>query len=154
MKSFTDNKSRVWSIDMTIGSVKRVKSALGVDLLELEAGDPPLLTRLGTDTILVCDIVRSLLEPQLKTANITADEFDSALGGAVIASLFDAFYEALSDFFQSRSQPLRSKMILAQRQLILLAAKRGEAMVDAMDMEAIIDGAFGKASTRSPEPSA
>ncbi|MBU0717313.1 MAG: hypothetical protein KJ749_03615, partial [Planctomycetes bacterium] len=58
-----------------------VKGLLDVNLLELEAGDPPLLTRLGTDVILLCDVIFALVKPQADTSGVTDEQFGAALGG-------------------------------------------------------------------------
>ena len=57
MKAFEDAKGRRWELSLTIGSAKRVLEKLGVNLLEPEGGEPPLLTRLGADAMLLCDVL-------------------------------------------------------------------------------------------------
>jgi len=42
MQTFNDSKNRTWKISLNLRSVLGVKEALGVDLLALEAGEPPL----------------------------------------------------------------------------------------------------------------
>ena len=46
MQVFKDNANRDWSLSLTIGTAMKVKDQLGVDLLQPEVGEPPLLTRL------------------------------------------------------------------------------------------------------------
>ena len=102
MKTFTDNAGRAWTLALTIGAAKRVKSLLGVNLLELEAGDPPLLTRRGTDVILLCDAIFALVKPQADAAGVTDEQFAAAMGGdAILATCQTAFYEELVDFSAS-----------------------------------------------------
>ena len=48
MKTFTDAAGRTWSLALTLGTALHVKTKLVIDLLQPEAGEPPLLTRLGT----------------------------------------------------------------------------------------------------------
>ena len=65
MKSFTDNAGRTWTLSLTLGAAERVKALVDVDLLEpCDAGDPPLLTRLGTEVALLCDVIFALIKPQ------------------------------------------------------------------------------------------
>jgi len=64
VKTFTDNAGRTWTISLTIDAAKRVKGLLNVNLLELEAGDAPLLTRRGTDVILLCDVIFAVVKSQ------------------------------------------------------------------------------------------
>ncbi|MFO7958999.1 MAG: hypothetical protein R6X33_18085, partial [Candidatus Brocadiia bacterium] len=73
MHTFTDNEDRTWTLKLTLGSAERVKALVGVDLLEPclpgearegDADDPPLLTRLGTEVALLCDVIFALVKPQ------------------------------------------------------------------------------------------
>ena len=57
MKAFTDRAGRSWTVTLTLGTAMTVKEQLGVDLLQPEAGDPPLLTRLGTDEMLLGEVL-------------------------------------------------------------------------------------------------
>ena len=75
MKAFTDSAGKTWTVCMTIDSVKRVRDLLNVNLVEPEAGDPPLLTRLGTDEILLCDVVFCLIKPQADVLGVTDEDF-------------------------------------------------------------------------------
>ena len=64
MKTFTDAAGRTWTIALNLGTAMAVKDKLGVDLLQPEAGDPPLLTRLGTDELLLGEVLCALLGEQ------------------------------------------------------------------------------------------
>ena len=64
MKAFTDRAGRSWTITLTLGTAITVKEQLGVDLLQPEAGDPPLLTRLGTDEMLLGQVLCAMLQQQ------------------------------------------------------------------------------------------
>ncbi len=68
MHAFTDSQGRTWTLNLTLGSAERVRALVGVDLLAPcepppeEAPDTdalPVLTRLGTDLALLCDVVRA-----------------------------------------------------------------------------------------------
>lgn len=153
MKSFTDNTGRSWSIVMTIGSVKRVRDLLGVNLLEPESGDPPLMTRLGTDEILLCDVIYCLIKPQAEEQGVSDEQFGAALGGEAILSAQKAFYDELIDFFQLRGRKDRAKMMEKQAQIINLSIEKAEMEIDGIDLEQSVNSAFGKPSTKSPESS-
>jgi len=139
MKTFTDTAGRTWTIALTIDAAKRVKSLLDVNLLELEAGDPPLLTRLGTDVILLCDVIFALVKPQADAAGVTDEEFGRALGGEAILAAQTALYEELVDFFRKLGRGDLAKAVDAQRRMIDLAVARIETRIDGMDLEAAIE---------------
>jgi len=136
MKAFTDNAGKTWSIAMTIDSVKRVRDLLSVNLVEPEAGEPPLLTRLGTDEILLCDVVYCLIKPQADTLGVTDEDFGRALGGDAILAAQTALYEELVDFFQKRGRPDRARAVAAQKTMIEMAIESVRMKLDAMNPQA------------------
>jgi len=149
MKTFTDNAGRTWTVSLTIDAAKRVKGLLNVNLLEPEAGDPPLLTRLGTDVILLCDVVFALIKPQADAAGVTDEQFAAALGGDVILAAQTAFYEELVDFFRKLGRTDLAKAVDAQQRMIDLAVRQIETRIDRLDLEATIESALGAVSERS-----
>ena len=158
MRSFTDNAGRTWTIALSIGAVKRLKGLLGVDLLALAEGDPPLLTRLGTDVILLCDIIFALVKPQADQACVTDEQFGAALGGDAILSAQKAFYEELADFFLKLGRGDLARALSAQQALIGAAVAETQRRLEVIDPEAEVklifaSRGFGRPSTSSPESS-
>lgn len=154
MKTFTDSAGRAWTLALTIDAAKRVKSLLDVNLLELEAGDPPLLTRLGTDVILLCDTIFALVKPQADAAGVTDEQFAAAMGGDAILAAQTAFYGELVDFFRKLGRTDLAKAVDAQRRMIDLAVARIETRIDRLDLEAAIETTLGEPSTNSLPSSA
>jgi hypothetical protein len=150
MKVFTDNAGKTWSVSMTIDSVKRVRDLLGVNLVEPEAGEPPLLTRLGTDEILLCDVVYCLVKPQADTLGVTDEDFGRALGGDAILAAQTALYEELVDFFQKRGRPDRAKAVTAQKKMMELAVENGRANLEVAVEAEMKRISSGNASTSLP----
>jgi uncharacterized protein (DUF1778 family) len=150
MKEFIDSTGRKWVLSITIDAVKRCRDLLNINLLEPEKGDPPLLTRIGTDEILFCDLLYCLCKPQLDQAQITDQQFGQALGGDAILSASKAFYEEMVDFFRKRGRSDRAKAVAKQQEVIDLAVRRIERTLDLLDLEAEIDKALGSVSTSSP----
>jgi hypothetical protein len=143
MKPFTDSAGRTWTIAMTIDSVKRVRDLLDINLVEPEAGEPPLITRLATDVILLCDTIYCMVKPQADKLNVTDAEFGAALGGDAILNATVAFYQELSDFFLASGRPDRSKAIAAQQKMIQLAVERVKQAIEAINPEAQVAQTFG-----------
>ena len=150
MKPFVDNAGHSWSLDITIGAAKRVKALLGVNLLKPTDGDPPLMTRLGTDLLLLVDVIFVIIKPQADAANVTDEQFGAALGGEAVLAASTAFWDELLDFFQRSGRADHAKALSAQRQLIDMAIKRIETRIDKMDLETTL----GEPSTSLPESSA
>lgn len=146
MKTFTDNAGRTWTISLTIDSAKRVRDLMSINLLEPEAGEPPLLTRLGTDEILLCDVLYCLIKPQADTLNISSEQFGQALGGDVILAAQTAFYEEIIDFFQKRGRTDRAKAAATQQKMINLAIEQVTQNLGQIDLDKKLAEIFGARS--------
>jgi hypothetical protein len=151
MKTFTDTAGRAWTIALSIDAVKRVKHLLHVDLLTPETGDPPVLTRLGTDIILLCDVIFVLVKPQADAAGVTDEEFGAALGGEAIMAAQTAFYEELILFFQGLGRSDLAKAVDTQRRIIDLAISGVEMRLGNIDAEDAVEKILGKSFTNLPE---
>jgi len=150
MRDFTDSAGRTWTVSLNIDAAKRVRSLLDVNLLELEAGDPPLLTRLGTDVILLCDVIFALVKPQADAASVSDEQFGAALGGDAILAAQTAFYEELVDFFRRLGRGDRARAAEAQRRVIDLAVQRIETRIDRLDLETMLADTLREPETTSP----
>lgn len=117
MKYFVDDKGDSWGVDLTVGSLLRVKTALGFDLIDKPDSIPHDISSL-------VDILWVLLEPQLTTKGIGQVEFAERLGGESLESGIDAFMEEWAGFFR-KVAPSRAAMI---RGLWRKAREHGPAM--------------------------
>ncbi len=151
MKTFNDAAGRTWTIALNLGTAMGVKSKLGIDLLRPEDGDPPLLTQLGTDEMLLGEVLCALLESQFEKHNLSEADVRMSFDGTTLLAAQKAFYEELVDFFRSRGRTDRAKAVAAQMLLIDKTTVAIENKIDAMDLDKMIDGAL---SSNSPESSA
>jgi len=146
MKTFTDAAGRTWTISLNLGTAMAVKGKLDIDLLQPEAGDPPLLTRLGTDEMLLGEVLCALLEGQFETHKVMADDVRSAFDGQTLLAAQKAFYEELIGFFQSRGRNDRAKAVAKQMAMIDAAVTAIETRIDGIDIDETIRGAMSGAS--------
>lgn len=153
MQAFKDGSNRSWEISLTLGSAKRVKQLLDFDLLQPEAGDPPMITRLGQDEVLLCDVIFCLVKPQADAAEITDEQFGELLGGDVILAAQTALYEEMMFFFRHRGRQDRVTAVAATQRMIGLAVKAADQKIQELDLEAKVTEIFGESFTKSPEPS-
>jgi len=151
MKTFTDAAGRTWTLTLTLGTAMKVKAKLDIDLLQPEAGDPPLLTRLGTDEMLLGEVLCAMLEGQFETHKVADDDVRAGFDGQTLLAAQKAFYEELIGFFRSRGRNDRAKAVAKQMAMIDAAVTAVETRIDALDIDATIRGAMSGAS---PGPSA
>jgi hypothetical protein len=156
MHTFTDSAGRTWQVAVTVGAIKRVKGLMGgVDLSDLLGGSPPLLSRLGSDVVLLADVLYALCRPQADALAVTDEQFGAALGGDVIVAAQDVLMEELSDFFRSLRRTEVAKAIQKQQAVIRAAVTAAEARIEAVNVEGLVAAAFppGNSAGNLPESS-
>ena len=154
MQTFTDNQGREWSIAITVGSIKRVQDLLDVNLAEITGGDPPLLTRLEIDIVLLCDVIYAVVKPQADEAGVTDEQFGAALGGEAIRAAHGAFWEELADFFRSLSHTDQAKAIDKQLQLVRAVTDKAVQKIDELQIDDVVEQAFAESAGSLPASSA
>ncbi len=146
MQVFKDNANRDWSLSLTIGTAMKVKDTLGVDLLQPETGDPPLLTRLGTDEMLLAQVIAALLESQFELHQIDAERIYQSFDGPTFARAHEAFYKELIDFFQSRGRRDRATAVRKQMKMIESGIEAATTKIDGIDVDEVIERAMNQIS--------
>lgn len=119
MKVFKDRQGKQWEISITVGTIKRVKDILGINLLDAVSTD--LLDTIRTDPVFLCDLLYAICKPQADRDGVTDIDFGEGLAGDSIADATDAFLSELVDFFpQSQRNLLRkalAKVEQAEKQM-------------------------------------
>jgi hypothetical protein len=142
MQVFRDKMNRDWTLSLNIGTAMLVKDKLGIDILQPEVGEPPLLTRLGTDEMLLAQVIAILLESQFEKYNIDAEQIYQSFDGLTFAKAHEAFYKELIDFFQSRGRHDRSRAVEKQMQMILAGVKAAETKIENININEVIETAM------------
>ncbi len=150
MRTFTDNAGRTWTLSLSFGAVKRVRGLLDVNLLELDKGEPPLLTRLGTDPILLVDVIFAVIKPQADGLGVTDEQWAESMGGEAMLAAQKAFYGEVADFTRSQGRPDMAKAALAQHALIARVIAMSEERIGQIDVEELARTISGDSSTNSP----
>ncbi|QDU33050.1 hypothetical protein KS4_10910 [Poriferisphaera corsica] len=139
MKTFTDSTGRSWMLTLNLGTAMLVKDRLGIDLLQPESSreptldDPegqPVLTLLGTDEMLLGQVLCCMLEDQFTKHEVTEVDVRASFDGQTLLAAQKAFYEELVDFFQSRGRNDRAKAVSKQMEMISAAIQAAEAKID------------------------
>jgi hypothetical protein len=154
MKTFADSTGRTWQISLTVDAIKRVKNLLQIDLTEPLLGQPPLMTRLALDVLLLCDVLYVLVKPQADAAGVSDEAFGASLGGEAITGAHDALMEVWTDFFQNLRRTHLVTAIRKQTDLVKAAVAAGEQRMERLDPAAQVAAIFGDSSTSPPASSA
>lgn len=90
---------RSWSIDVNYGLVQRLKSSLGINLLDVVNKDGELLKRLCGDLFFVGDLIIACCAEQLEAENLRQADLARGLAGEAFERAWKALWEELIDFF-------------------------------------------------------
>ena len=133
MKSFTDNKGRTWTLEVTVATVKRVRALCRVDLnsiVELDKNNKPsaeLLERLSSDPVLLVDVLYAICKPQADKLGVSDEDFGEAMAGDAIEHATSALLEEIIDFFPEAKRLVMRKILSASRKFSEAARKKLEA---------------------------
>jgi len=118
MKTFKDNAGRTWQVAMNVTAAKRVRSVLGVDLLQFgsESGKPEdhLFTRLHTDPCFLVDVLYVVCLTEAEAKGVSDEQFGEAMAGDAIDQATQALLEEIVDFCPSPRDRERARRVLAQ----------------------------------------
>lgn len=143
MHQFTDTQGRAWQIVLNLGTALGVKTALDVDLLAPEAGEPPLITRLTTDEFLLGSVICQLLARQMEAYKLTEADVLAAFDGATLLAAQEAFFAELVGFFQSRGRLDRAAAVTKHAALMQAAIRTAHSRVEAIQEEKVVGETFG-----------
>jgi hypothetical protein len=153
MKTFTDNAGRPWTVAINVDAIKRVRSLLDVDLLEIVEGK--LIERLIRDPVLLCDVVYAVCKLEADEKGVSDEEFGRAMAGDAIEHATKALLEDLVDFFQNRRDRENLRRVLgAMQQVMDRARDLIEQRIEAGELEKLVERALatvGSSSGAAPE---
>jgi hypothetical protein len=96
MHSFKDTSGAEWKLELTVGSIKRVRDEVKVNLADdVFTG---LLDKLAGDTLLLCDVVWSLIKPQAQALDVDVEKWCNRMGGDALDKASKALLDELIDF--------------------------------------------------------
>jgi hypothetical protein len=142
MKCFKDNRNRNWTIVVNVAAVKRVRSLLSINLLDvvkLDEKNRPnvdLLEQLASDPVLLCDVIYCICKPD--------------------AHATTALLEELVDFFPEAKRLVLRKLMNAGEKVKLQMEKALKLELDNPNLDKELEKQvkeYINSSTSSPESS-
>jgi hypothetical protein len=150
VRNFIDSSGRVWVVDVSVATIKRVRTLTGINLLEVIQGE--LIEQLSSDPILLADCLYAVCQPQAVREGVSDEAFGQSLAGDVIDRATTALLEGLIEFFPEPKRRLLEKATAKYRQVQTQALALVEAKLDSPELEAKILKDL-EAELRLPAPS-
>jgi hypothetical protein len=150
VRNFIDSSGRVWVVDVSVATIKRVRTLTGINLLEVIQGE--LIEQLSSDPILLADCLYAVCQPQAVREGVSDEAFGQSLAGDVIDRATTALLEGLIEFFPESKRRLLEKATAKYRQVQTKALAMVEAKLDSPELEAEILKDL-EAELRLPAPS-
>lgn len=134
MQVFVDNKNRKWTVEVTVGDVRRIRAELHIDLPKLFDDSCKGLGALLDDPVQIVDVLWLLCEAQANAVKVTPKEFGRAFAGDALERGADCLVEAAIDFFpNARTRTLTRAAMAKIRQGFTLLMDRADKVVQQMD---------------------
>jgi hypothetical protein len=156
VKTFNDNAGRTWTIAINVDAIKRVRSLLDVDLLEIVEGK--LIEKLIRDPVLLCDVVYAVCKPEADAKSVSDEEFGRAMAGDAIEHATKALLEDLVGFSPSPRDRANLHRVLATTWNVMDRARDlVEKRLESGELEKVVERALasaGSSSGAAPESSA
>jgi len=160
MQEFTDTKDRVWKVEITVATIKRVRDLIDVDIYQAVGAE--MLTELITDPVKLVDILYAVLKPDADERGVSDVEFGSSLGGDAVAEATQAFLEELVEFFPKPKRALLTRVLEKSKELDEKGMVMMKKILDHPDLDIAMDQAMkdlsgsvleSSESTPTPSPS-
>ena len=146
MASFKDKHGREWTIVIDPWGIKQVLARTGFHLGKLFENKMAKYMELGSDPVLLVDVIFVLCSEQAEKAKVTDEQFGRSLDGDTFEAMVAAFEEAVSDFCPSHLR----RIMKATRAKVAAGMEKTE--TEAMILLEKLD-VFSPSATNSAESS-
>lgn len=108
MSLFQDATGKQWRVELTLGSLRRLKSEAEFDLSAMSV-DERFATALMGDPVTLANVCWVLCREQ--AVGTTRDQFEDAIDGDAVERLQVAVFEAIVDFFhRAQAESIKAKL--------------------------------------------
>ena len=155
MKTFTDAAGRSWTVTINVDAVKRVRSLLKINLLDVvgDSGKQGGVLDQLADAVTLVDVLYCLVKPEADAKGVSDVQFGEAMLGDALDNASVALLEELADFFPSRQRALLKKAMLRAAELATAAVKQANKILDDPKLSQLPETTPGDSAGSSPESS-
>lgn len=156
MKTFTDTEGRHWNIKGTLGAFERVKTACGVDMLDLPTTQKCL--QQISDVFALGRVLYVMCEDQCQERGVTPEQFADAFNADTLHAASEALIEEVIFFCRKELRPALQmaldKARQAERKMLDTVKERIGSMEREMDAAIANLSTSTDSATSWPESSA
>ena len=159
MRTFQDNAGRTWTVTVNVDGIKRVRSLLNINLLDVLDDGCKLLADLHDDPVLLVDVLFCLCKPEADAQQVSDEEFGRSMSGDALLNAANALLEGLADFFPNARQRAAMKDLVAKTNTVVdRLLDHAETTLKEFDPESVAESAiasFGhsrESSASNPAP--
>jgi len=127
-KMFQDGKSRIWMVEISVGTLPRLKTVANLsldDLVPKQMSKSSNLESLGEfirDPLAILQATYAICKPQIDKLDLTFDQFAEGFEGegsvTAVEAMGLAVLQAIHDFFLKSGHPLRAAMVKRAMNLV------------------------------------
>ena len=159
MHTFTDNAGRVWTANLNVATLKRVRALAGVDLasailVERDGRvEASLLERLASDPALLVDALYALCKDEADKLGVSDEDFGRAMAGDAILGTTDALLDEIVDFFPNPKRAILQRLVAAARRAETAAKAALDKALSTDELDRAVDSLLAAStgsSTNSP----
>ncbi len=117
MPTFKDALDREWSIEITVGEIRRLRKELGINLTAVFDRDSNVLQALASDPVILVDTLCILLEDTIKKRGLDEQSFNAGLVGDGIERAVNCLVDAIVLFSPPHQREMLSAIWAEQRKM-------------------------------------
>lgn len=130
MHNFRDALGRDWSLVVNVGTAKKVRTLVKVDLFALYQSEAQ---RVFADPCLLVDVLYVLCQEQCKQRGISDEQFGEGLLGDAIEHASSALLEEVADFFPSSRREILRQTLRKSEQIAEQMTQRAQNAIEKLD---------------------
>lgn len=147
MKTFKDMNGREWNVAIDLNAARRVRDITKFHLLNPDVGGT--VKALGSDIVLLVDVLYSICKPQADAQKISDEEFGRSVDGAQLESALEAIRDGVVDFFP-QSREANTKIFAALKDVQQKLKTQLDQKLDSGEFASSLESELKKYAGNSP----
>ena len=160
MTTVNDKKNKTWSLELTVGSARRVKNETGVNLLNMISlesdgkASTAELEKLIEDPFALVKVLFTLCEKQAEESGVSGEDYAELFDGDVITAATNALIEEIINFSPAAKRKALTKFYQTAQRIAAAQEKELEKILNDEKVDEKIEEEMKKSYTGSQASSA